>query len=628
MIAKRTARRHDSKSSFATLVKYIIRGDAMALDEGIDVIISNCGVDDPAVAIKIVEATQNLNQRAGNDKTYHLVVSFREDDSPTREQLVDIERSLVGALGFGDHQRIAAIHRDTDHTHLHVAINKIHPESLRIVEPFRDFYVLDEMCAQLEQKHGLAIDNRIDREDQTQRRTDTRVAQMEHHSGLSSFKSWVLNRKSPIVDCMQNASSWREFHHALAEFDLTVRPRGAGFVIASLSEQAFMRASDVDRSLSKKALEDRYGTYESAVSKAIELIAPKQRYTKTLLVPSPDLWAAFQVERERRVGQRAIGMQRIRSRRDERIAEVQSAFRSERHRITNIEGVSRRYKRQLHLDAAAKRKGQYAAIRARYKKEVQALRHETAHISWSQFLVEKAVDGDEAALKALRKQAGRGALNLPGLVGEISHDVLVGMKPTITKNGDVLYALRTGTARDSGGKLSIDVEDMESVVQGLRLAADKWGQTLSVEGNANFKMKVAEAAVVGGLDIRFTDHEAEQRRQLLAELHKEQKKYAQRSPRELIADWVKSRNNVRATDVRTHRVFDPKDSGETEYKGTRRIAPGVQVALVERNGQMLVVPISEKQRARVKREATGQSVNVDRSGRITFSRTKEQGLGR
>lgn len=39
----------------------------------------------------------------------------------------DIEVRRRGALGFAEHQRISAVHQNTENWHLHVAINKVHP---------------------------------------------------------------------------------------------------------------------------------------------------------------------------------------------------------------------------------------------------------------------------------------------------------------------------------------------------------------------------------------------------------------------------------------------------------------------------------------------------------------------
>ena len=112
--------------------------------------VTNCHTDDPGWAVKEILAIQARNTRSRSDKSYHLVVSFPEGEKPTREQIDDIEDRLCAALGFDEHQRVSAVHQNTDNWHFHVAINKVHPRTFRNVEPFRDHYRLQEACAELE----------------------------------------------------------------------------------------------------------------------------------------------------------------------------------------------------------------------------------------------------------------------------------------------------------------------------------------------------------------------------------------------------------------------------------------------------------------------------------------------
>ena len=96
-------------------------------------------------------------------------VPFRQELSPRHQfrgrretvagQMEDIEDTICAAIGFGEHQRVSAVHQNTDHWHLHVAINKVHPPTFRNVEPFCDHYRLQECCAELEVKHGLTRTN-------------------------------------------------------------------------------------------------------------------------------------------------------------------------------------------------------------------------------------------------------------------------------------------------------------------------------------------------------------------------------------------------------------------------------------------------------------------------------------
>jgi hypothetical protein len=148
MIAKRVSRAR-SKDAFKRLGLYILgekdkakphaNGGGMwqrtaayvlDLDEGggrVGAIrISNCEAAEPADAIAEIQAVQAMNSRAKGDKTYHLVVSFPPGEKPSETQLRDIEDELCAAIGLADHQRISAVHTDSDHLHIHVAINKVH----------------------------------------------------------------------------------------------------------------------------------------------------------------------------------------------------------------------------------------------------------------------------------------------------------------------------------------------------------------------------------------------------------------------------------------------------------------------------------------------------------------------
>jgi len=61
----------------------------------------------------------------------------------------------VETLGFSGHQYIAARHNDKDHEHVHVAINKIHPETFRIHSPAWDHQKLFTAGRVLERELGL-----------------------------------------------------------------------------------------------------------------------------------------------------------------------------------------------------------------------------------------------------------------------------------------------------------------------------------------------------------------------------------------------------------------------------------------------------------------------------------------
>lgn len=121
--------------------------------------VTNCDTDDPADATRLIAVTQAKNTRSKADKTYHLVYSFPPGETPPLDVLHAIEDELCAAIGYADHQRISAVHIDTDHLHVHVAINKVHPTGLQNIEPYFDKQRLMEACERLEIQYGLQRTN-------------------------------------------------------------------------------------------------------------------------------------------------------------------------------------------------------------------------------------------------------------------------------------------------------------------------------------------------------------------------------------------------------------------------------------------------------------------------------------
>lgn len=147
--------------------------------------VTNCFSGTVQAAIDEVLATQHLNTLAKSDKTYHLLISFRAGEKPSTDILKTNEERICAGLGYGEHQRVSAVHHDTDNLHVHIAINKIHPTRLTMHEPYYSHRTLAELCAVLERDYGLEPDNH----ELQKRSAEGRAADMEHHSGIESLMS-------------------------------------------------------------------------------------------------------------------------------------------------------------------------------------------------------------------------------------------------------------------------------------------------------------------------------------------------------------------------------------------------------------------------------------------------------
>lgn len=226
---------------------------------------SNIEDDDLAWGIKAVEATQALARPGaggGEGKTMHLVVSLAPGEQLDLASMKEIEARVADRLGLREHQRIAAIHQNTDCMHMHIAINKVHPETLRTVTPFQSHNKLRALCRELEIEHDLTPTS-IGRD--AQRHMSEDAARMEIHQGRESFTTWAQEKaRAPLLAARDAGQGWQAVHEAAARLGLEIKPRGAGLVASPVGSVGYgIKASAIDRGLGIKAMTDRLGDYQA-----------------------------------------------------------------------------------------------------------------------------------------------------------------------------------------------------------------------------------------------------------------------------------------------------------------------------------------------------------------------------
>ncbi len=470
--------------------------------------VTNCVSTDPGWAVKEISATQARNTRAGGSKSYHLVVSFPEGERPGREVLEDIEDRLCEAIGFADHQRISAVHHNTDNYHLHIAVNTVCPRTFRNIAPFRDHFRLQAACAELELKHGLTIEpHTIDPRQEPARKVRGRVADFEAFHGLPSFATWVIERKAPLMV----ARSWQDLHQAAADLDLAVKPRGAGLVIGHRQDGRLnVKASDVDRSLSLKALEGAFGPYEPPGQEDIVRTA-QDCYTR------PDragaLWEAFQAERDSALAARKAELTALRDRHAKYAAEL-AAFYRERKRREWLTPRGPQRRTALATIGEQERHAK-AERREREKRERQELLARIPLPHWQGWLEAEAGRGNETALKALRSRQQRAARIEAQVIAaeneaEARHVVHQHLKPAIRRDGRVVYRVQDGgLVFDEAAHVRVLASTTAAHVLALTLAADRFRGPLTVHGTEEFRRGVAQIAREKKLGVTFADAELE-----------------------------------------------------------------------------------------------------------------------
>lgn len=255
--------------------------------------------------IRDVEAQQGLCVMVNTDKQYHLMVSFR-DEKPSLEALRDIELHFAEALGFTEHPRVAATHTNTDNFHMHVAYSRIHPETLKEHVPKWDFPKRDKVCRAMEQKYGLKVD--LGHEDKLEPPSLPQPARdMEAHTWEQSLAGYIQEHKPQLMAALGKAKGWQDLHAAFRKYDLVLKKRGNGLIIGNRptnqhTKEQHVKASSLDRSFSKSALETRFGPYQAA-DRSIKAVKPVNRYERRPVTRHPHqsrLWRQYIGQRRSR----------------------------------------------------------------------------------------------------------------------------------------------------------------------------------------------------------------------------------------------------------------------------------------------------------------------------------------
>lgn len=523
MIAKRITSKA-AKPRMARLVRYVV-----AAEGGIDprswertadyvlcsktnnrgekvggVRVTNCNTDDPAAATTLIEVTQAANTRSKTDKTYHLVFSFPPGEQPSLETLHKIEDELVASIGYAEHQRISAVHIDTDHLHVHVAINKVHPKGFQNIEPYFDKKKLMEACERLEIEHGLQRTNHGLDGREPKSKVKAKQAQAEIHSGIETLTGHVTREIAPKL---KEAKSWNEAHEILAEHGVEIKQRGAGLVIGS--GKLWVKASNCDRALSFKAMTDRLGPFEKAPKRVKTPFEPKPRQSHA---SSSALYARYQSERETRLLVRKRELEQLKYQ-GEMLEWKLRKWHVAQRLLVNV-AAAKGPKRRAMLKIV---RVQTANNRATNRKAINERRRQlvidTALPSWQSWLAQQASTEALAVLRSRQEHEPMQGNYLTAKSTKAAEHIFIdNLQSEIDRKGSVTYrAPDGGVVIDHAHYVQCFRTSVQSPKLALDLAADRFrGQKLIVEGQENFQKEVARLAGLHSINIRFSDPAMEQ----------------------------------------------------------------------------------------------------------------------
>lgn len=510
MIVKHMPLTAPQKSSFGRLADYITDPQEKNVRVGI-VSLTNCISNDIDLAVLEIRNTQAQNTRSTADKTYHLMVSFREGEQPDDATVKAIEERICNALGFAGHQRMSAVHHDTDNLHVHIAINKIHPSRYTIHEPFNAYHKLGQLAEKLEREFGLEVDNHKP----NKTRAENRTADMEHQSGVESLLGWL---KRECKGQIEGAQSWESLHQVMRENGLQMHERANGLVITA-ENGVSVKASSVSRELSKGKLEQRYGAFQAAPER-LASVKSRNRYEKKPVASrtrTVELYARYQTAQATANTTRSDEWAKAKAKKDRLIEAAKRSGRLKRAaiRLVSASGIA---KKLMYMAASKSLKDEINNINTTYRNERQEIYTRFQRRTWADWLRDQAMAGDGEALDALRARESATGFkgNTVAGKGGTSAAARHSQHDSITKKGTVIYSVGASAVRDDGNKLKVSKGVDEAGLQAaLRLAMERYGNRITVNGSAAFKEKIARAAASANLPVTFDDEALERRRQQL-----------------------------------------------------------------------------------------------------------------
>jgi hypothetical protein len=359
------------------------------------------GTDDLELACRLVEAVHAQNTRAGSDRTYHLVISLHPDDrSLDVKELRHVVENLVDALGLTDHQYIAARHNDKDHEHVHVAINKIHPETFRTHSPAWDHQKLFAAGRVLEAELKLTPLRSMARE---QEKLPRRAADCEAHQGIDSFARWARKTLAPVLRSTE-LRSWDDMHDACGRFGVVLRLHGNGLVFEDAERGVRVKASCVGREFSKPRLCKRLGNFQSASARQLEASGrAAHRYLPMPSTVAQSLWNEYAQSLDQARMQRQHAWNGYRDSASGERRRFKEKYRHQRSLLAALP-ISGRDKKRLSQQLAFRQAIESRTLKRKLANQRKAI-HKSPHPgSWRQFVAGRAAHGDARAIRILPRR--------------------------------------------------------------------------------------------------------------------------------------------------------------------------------------------------------------------------------
>src|SRR5699024_7585557 len=242
----------------------------------------NLSSDKATIAAREMEWVAGKSSRC-QQPLYHTSLNWHPQDGPTEEQMRKVAEGYLGHMGLEEHQALVVAHNDTAHPHVHIAVNRVHPERGKAWELDSDIgkgrgRKVDQLHNERVQQYVEAAERQYgwERVRGTYRSgpdlSDERgPSQSEYHREQRKKKQMdvfgmdpeefdtrsVRLRALEVKDDLFYCESFQALDETLDEQGLWIQAKGQGAVFTDGSHS--VKASDINRHLSGPRLEEKFG---------------------------------------------------------------------------------------------------------------------------------------------------------------------------------------------------------------------------------------------------------------------------------------------------------------------------------------------------------------------------------
>ena len=272
MIPKIMAPRHDGRSSFERLEEYLTverkPGTKETIERGPVVLSDNLFSHETAAREMRAAAVQNL---LVEHPVMHFIVAWEPGERPTETEWKQSVERMIQALGFGEHQYLIAAHDDKEHFHVHVMLNRVHPETAKAHNPRLTQLTLHRLARELEHEFGWAEADGLyrwdrqrnepvrntkaelsrirDKREQSPGKKPTQMAKQDHFRDEPSLKAFASKQPAATLrKLLAGKANWQQVHLALSQHGLTIQKAvKGGYTVGVEGSEVRVKASDVFR---------------------------------------------------------------------------------------------------------------------------------------------------------------------------------------------------------------------------------------------------------------------------------------------------------------------------------------------------------------------------------------------